>query len=75
MSIFALLFTALFVQAIAQDDCTARDGTKLCFQQRVRFAEGLIVFGVLLTALLLGLTCLSALNTPTRFEKSKNRDE
>ena len=46
-----------------------------CFQQRVVFFEGLILWGVLLLAALMGTTCLAALNTPTKFPQPKERTE
>lgn len=55
--------------------CTTIDYTAQCFVERVRFLEGLILFGVLLGATLAALTCMSALNTPTKFQQPKERTE
>lgn len=57
------------------EGCIVADFKFPCFVERVHFLEGLIMFGVVLTALLTGLTCLGALNTPTMFEKPKDRTD
>lgn len=54
-------------------DCTDINPLHICFQERVLFFEGLVLFGVLMMAVLSGLTCISALNTPTRFQQPKER--
>jgi hypothetical protein len=86
---FALLLTPLLSPALADAGgtslgngtgpydpaCIQPDPTSLCFQQRVNFFEGLILFGVLLSATLCGLTCMSALKTPTKFLQPKERIE
>lgn len=53
--------------------CTEINYTAQCFMERVRFLEGLILFGILLGATLAALTCMSALNTPTKFQQPKER--
>ena len=55
--------------------CTRVNFTEPCFQQRVLFLEGLILMGVLLGATLAALTCMSALNTPSKFQQPKERSE
>lgn len=56
-------------------DCTEINPLNTCFQERVVFFEGLVLFGVLMMAVLSGLTCISALNTPTRFQQPKDRSD
>jgi hypothetical protein len=55
--------------------CIKPDPLSKCFQQRVLFFEGLILWGVMLLAALMGTTCLAALNTPTKFPQPKERTE
>jgi hypothetical protein len=56
-------------------NCTEPNPTNICFQERVLFFEGLILWGVLLLAALMGTTCLAALNTPTKFPEPKERTD
>lgn len=56
-------------------NCTEPNPSNICFKERVLFFEGLILWGVLLLAALGGLTCISALNTPTKFPEPKDRTE
>lgn len=65
----------LFASPAATPACTEVDYTSLCFVQRVRFLEGLILFGVLIFTLLGALTCMAALTTPTRFAVAKERSD
>lgn len=81
--VLAFAISASFAQSTSltvgaapdSDECIQPLPLNKCFQERVLFFEGLILWGVMLLAALMGTTCLAALNTPTKFPQPKERTE
>lgn len=79
LSVLACAISAACAQTVDSApgdlECTDPSPSHKCFQQRVVFFEGLILWGVILLAALMGTTCLAALNTPTKFPQPKERTD